>query len=62
VVRRTFTFVSVQHGQHSEDEGTEGRSKESSPIVSHREERGSDFDAEQNTWDTHTMRHDVKIN
>lgn len=46
------TFVSVPNSQHSEDEGTEGSCKETSPVVPHGEERGRYFDAEQHTWNT----------
>lgn len=47
-----FTFVSVPNSQYSEDEGTEGSSKETSPIVPHRKERGRYFNTEQHTWNT----------
>lgn len=46
-VRRTF--ISVPNSQHSEDEGTEGRSEETSPVVPHRKERRCYFNTEQHT-------------
>lgn len=51
-INKFLTFVSVPHRQNSEDEGTEGGSEETSPVVPHREEGGCDFDAEQHTCRT----------
>lgn len=44
-----LTFISVPDRQHSEDEGTEGGSEETSPVVPHGEEGGGYLDAEQDT-------------
>lgn len=52
-----LTFVSVPNSQYSEDEGTEGSSKETSPIVPHSKERGCYFNTEQHAWKTHTHTH-----
>lgn len=41
------TFITVPDCQDPEDEGTEGGSKEASPVVPHCEEGGRDLDAEQ---------------
>lgn len=45
-----LTLISVPHGEHPEDEGTEGGSEEPSPVVPDSEERGRDLDAEEDAW------------
>ena len=47
-----LTLILVPHGQHSEDEGTEGGGKEASPVVPHGKKGGRHFDAEEHTCHT----------
>lgn len=44
------TFIFDPDSQHAEDEGTEGGSKETTPIVADSKEGGGDLNAEQHTW------------
>lgn len=59
----SLTLILIPHCQHPEDKGTEGCSKESSPVVPHGKERRCDLNTKQhschNTAD-HTTNNSVQ--